>query len=385
MTIICLIIDSFGIGEAPDAAEYGDEGANTAVHIGEAVGAVKWPRLKAYGLGNIAAALGKTIPGCMPAKNPLASFAALRERSKGKDTTTGHWELAGITLDKAFHTFSKTYPSFPAELTGRFEELTGRKVLGNKAASGTQIIQELGDEHCRTGNPIVYTSSDSVFQIAAHEDVIPVNELYRYCEIARGLCDEYNVGRVIARPFEGSSGNYTRTIRRHDYSIALPGPTLLDHLRKNKIKTIAVGKIGDIFNGQGVAESYPDKGNPACLDRTIELLKEKSREPRFIFVNLVDTDMIYGHRRDPQGYHDAVAATDSRLEEIENLMGNEDALIVSADHGCDPTYKGTDHTREFVPFLCYRKAGSSENQGIKDGFSWLSITVCSLLGISIFP
>ncbi|MBN1648875.1 MAG: phosphopentomutase [Spirochaetales bacterium] len=385
MTIICLVIDSFGIGEAPDADEYGDAGSNTAVHIGEAVGGVCWPYLQAMGLGNISGLLGNSIPGCPAAQNPRASFAALRELSKGKDTTTGHWELAGITLEKAFTTFPKEYPSFPQDLTARFENLTGRGVLGNIAASGTQIIQELGDEHCRTGFPIVYTSSDSVFQIAAHEDIIPVAELYRYCEIARKLCDEYNIGRVIARPFEGDSGDYRRTVRRHDYSIALPGPSLLDHLRDNSVNTIGVGKIGDIFNSQGLDESYPDKGNKACLERTRGLLGGKTKQDRFIFVNLVDTDMIYGHRRDAQGYHDSVAETDAALPGLEALMEADDAILISADHGCDPTYSGTDHTREYVPFLCLEKKGQVRDSGIQQGFHFLSHKVCDVFGISRFP
>ncbi len=387
MTIITLVIDSFGIGEAPDAAEYGDKGANTAVHTAEAAGKADWPVLKGMGLGNAAGIPGRSIPGCPPAVNPEASFAVLAEQSKGKDTTTGHWELAGIVLDKAFTTFQENYPSFPHELTDEFEKRTGRGILGNIAASGTQIIQDLGEEHLKTGRPIVYTSSDSVFQIAAHEEIIPVEKLYEFCKIARDLCNRYNVGRVIARPFTGKAGNFTRTPRRHDFSIALPGPTVLDHLQKNGIETIAVGKIGDIFNMQGIDITCPDKGNRACLDRTISLLKQKQEKDRFIFVNLVDTDMIFGHRRDPQGYHDAVAEIDYNLNEIKTLMKNKEnnALIITADHGCDPTYRGTDHTREHVPFLLYRPGNTGKNLGNISGFSYMAKTVSRFFGIAEFP
>jgi phosphopentomutase len=311
----------------------------------------------------------------------------MRERSPGKDTTTGHWEMAGIILDKAFPVFPSGFPSFPEKLVRDFVRNTGVPgILGNKAASGTAIIEELGEEHLNTGKPICYTSADSVFQIAAHSEIFPIKELYRLCEAARRLCDEYNVGRVIARPFDGKPGSFRRTPERHDWSIELPGPTLLDHLRSGGVETVAVGKIGSIFNEQGIDISHHDSGNPACLKRTLEIAGEKSDRNRFVFVNLVDTDMIYGHRRDPQGYHDAVAAIDSVLPDLESHLDTGDIIAITGDHGCDPTFKGTDHTREHVPVLL-RQAGfpakrAEKNQiGIRRTFADLSATVHEAFGI----
>lgn len=387
MKIVCLVIDSFGIGAAPDAKKYGDLGSNTAVHIAEAVGKALWPNLQKMGLGNAAALLNQEIPGCPPEESSSAAVSVLREISEGKDTTTGHWELAGITLPKAFYTFPKMFPSFPKELVTQFEKEIGRKTIGNLAASGTAIIEELGDEHVKTGFPIIYTSSDSVFQIAAHEEVIPIEQLYEFCTIARRLCDKYNVGRVIARPFIGESGNFTRTVRRHDYSIDLPGPTILDHLQSNNIETIGIGKIGDIFNNQGIGSSYPDKGNAACIERLKTILQSKNKSKQFIFVNLVDTDMIYGHRRDPKGYHDAVTEVDKELGSLLPILKEDDSLLITADHGCDPTYKGTDHTREYVPFLHYmfNQSPTDKKPLIRDGFFYMSRLISSLFSIPKFP
>lgn len=376
MRAVILVIDSFGIGALPDAREYGDEGSNTALHIAEGVGGANWPRLRKLGLGNAAKLLGHDLPGCEAVENPMGAFGVMAEKSPGKDTTTGHWELAGLLLEKAFHVFPGEYPSFPPELEKAFSQAVGRPILGNKAASGTAIIQELGAEHMKSGAPICYTSADSVFQIAAHEEIIPVEELYDMCRTARRLCDPYMVGRVIARPFIGSAEEgFTRTSRRQDFSIALPEPSILTHLQKDGVKTIGVGKIGDIFNEEGLSESHHDKGNPACLDRTLELLKQPTGKRELIFVNLVDTDMIYGHRRDIQGYHDAVAAVDKALEAVMGNLQEGDLLIITADHGCDPGFKGTDHTREYVPLLAYRK-GLTENQsaaelnlGIRSSFT----------------
>lgn len=384
MRVTILVIDSFGIGALPDAAAYGDDGSNTALHICEHVEGPKWPTLKKLGLGNAGLLLGFTLPGCEPVEAPLASWGVMRERSPGKDTTTGHWEIAGIVLDRPFHTFPAEYPSFPPELVSEFEKAIGRKIIGNKAASGTAIIEELGEEHLRTGKPICYTSSDSVFQIAAHEEIIPTDELYRYCEIARRLCDSYQVGRVIARPFVGKTGEFTRTAGRRDFSIELTGPSILDHLSSHGANTVAVGKIGDIFNEKGISASYHDKGNTLCLNRTVELLGEKKSPAarpadELIFVNLVDTDMIYGHRRDPKGYCDAVAEIDSRLSEMMELLDPGDILLVTADHGCDPTFRGTDHTREHVPLLVYRKGMQGARLGIREGFSDVAQTIADLL------
>lgn len=382
MRATVLVIDSFGIGELPDADKYGDAGSNTALHISEKVeGGANWPNLQKLGLGNASGLLGNELKGCPPATAPLASFGVMNESSPGKDTTTGHWELAGIVLDKPFPVFPAAYPSFPPELVAAFERETGRKILGNKAASGTAIIDELGEEHMKTGSLICYTSADSVFQIAAHEEIIPIEEQYRICEITRRLCDPYMVGRVISRPFEGSPGSFVRTNRRHDFSIALPDKSILDHFQARGIKTTAVGKIGDIFNQQGIDKSWPDKGNPACIDRTIELLSNKPANDEFIFVNLVDTDMIYGHRRDIQGYHDSVKAVDERLPEMMSVMAEGDLLVITADHGCDPSYKGTDHTREYVPLLYYIKGRNGVSLGIRKSFTDLSQSLTTFFHI----
>ncbi len=360
----------------PDASLYGDEGADTAFHICQAVSGPKWPVLQALGLGNSARLLGKTLPGCEPSRTPRGSFGVMAEMSPGKDTTTGHWELAGIVLKKPFFTFPPAYPSFPEDLVQAFEKETGRKILGNKAASGTEIIQELGEEHMRTGNPICYTSADSVFQIAAHEEVIPLEELYRICKIARRLCDPLNVARVIARPFIGKPGSFVRTRNRKDYSIPLPAPTLLDVLQSAGVRTIGVGKIGNIFNETGIDENYPDKGNIACLDRTKVLLQRERSTEEFIFVNLVDTDMVYGHRRDVAGYFKAVDEIDTSLDGILPYLNKEDCLIITADHGCDPTFKGTDHTREYVPLLVYQPGREGRALGIRKTFADAASFVC---------
>lgn len=388
MKTFLLVIDSFGIGALPDAADYGDTGSNTAAGIGKAIGAVKWPNLEAMGLGNIAELTGDAIPGCPPAVETSAAFAAMSEKSPGKDTTTGHWEMAGIVLEKAFPVFPGDFPSFPEALLDDFVSATGVPgIIGNKAASGTAIIEELGEEHLRSRKPICYTSADSVFQIAAHTDIYPIPELYKLCEAARKLCDPYNVGRVIARPFEGSPGNFKRTKDRHDWSIDLPGKTLLDHLRDGGAETVAVGKIGSIFNEQGIDISHHDAGNEACINRTLTLARENGGKDRFVFVNLVDTDMIYGHRRDPQGYHDAVAVIDAMLPSLESRLDDGDLLIITGDHGCDPTFKGTDHTREYVPLLV-RKIGSGPqpsdqmNLGIRESFADLSATIQAVFGFS---
>ncbi len=374
------VIDSFGIGAMPDAEEYGDSGANTALHICEHIPGEKWPTLKKLGLGNASRILGPDLPGCESVSSPLASYGVMAERSPGKDTTTGHWEMAGIVLEKPFPTFPPEYPSFPAELLKAFEKRTGRGVIGNYAASGTVIIQDLGDEHVATGKPIAYTSSDSVFQIAAHEQVIPVEELYEICETTRELCDSYQVGRVIARPFIGSSGAYTRTEGRRDFSMPPFDTTILDHLSSYGAETIGVGKIGDIFCERGIETSYHDKGNTACLARALTVLKENTTRDRFIFVNLVDTDMHYGHRRDPVGYLNAVTEVDTALPAVMEAMGDQDVVIITADHGCDPTFRGTDHTREFVPLLWYSESRQPVNLGERGQFCDVAQTISASFG-----
>jgi len=368
MRAMLLVIDSFGIGALPDAGLYGDIGANTALHICEGVAEVQWPNLRSMGLGNCSALLGNILPGCEPSPKPLASYGAMVERSVGKDTTTGHWELAGIVLTEPFVTFSQHYPSFPEQLIREFSQRTGYGVIGNKGASGTRIIEELGQAHLEGGEVIVYTSADSVMQLAAHEEVIAVEKLYEICSIARKLCDPYKIGRVIARPFRGKPGEFRRTSARKDFSMFPPQDTVLDILQANNVLTVGIGKIGDIFSERGITESYHDHGNQSCLDRLVECLQKPQESGQFIFVNLIDTDMLYGHRRDIKGYHEAVSLVDGRLAEVMELMHQEDLLIITADHGCDPGFPGSDHTREYVPLLVYGKGAAVENLDIRAGF-----------------
>jgi phosphopentomutase len=375
-TAVVLVIDSFGIGALPDAELYGDEGSNTAAHVAEAVAGPKWPALGRLGLANAAALLGHRLPGCPVAAVPEASFGVMAEHSAGKDTTTGHWELAGILLDEPFATFPPEAPSFPAGLIEPFVERIGRDILGNFAASGTAIIEELGDEHLCTGRPIVYTSGDSVFQIAAHEEIIPLEELYRICEIARELCDPYRIGRVIARPFVGSSGAFTRTSGRRDFSMQPTGETILDRLVSRGVETIGIGKIGDIFCERGLSVSRHDKGNEACLRGTAEVIGSVPGGDRFFFVNLVDTDMIYGHRRDARGYCDAVSAIDDALPDLIGRLRPGDLLVITADHGCDPTFRGTDHTREYVPLLWHEVGRRGTPVGVRASFTDLAQSLC---------
>ncbi len=382
MRATILVIDSFGIGELPDAAQYGDEGSNTALHICEKLKDPHWPHLKALGLGNASDLLGNPLPGCEAVAHPSARYGVMMEKSPGKDTTTGHWELGGIILDKPFRQFPKEYPSFPASLVKDFVSQTGcGGILGNKAASGTQIIEELGQEHLKTGWPICYTSGDSVFQIACHKDRYSIDELYALCECARKLCDPLSVGRVIARPFAGEPGAFYRTKERHDYSIALPEATILDHLQAQGVKTLAVGKIGSIFNESGITESYHDAGNPDCLARTESLLAAPAAEKEFLFVNLVDTDMVYGHRRDVEGYGNAVAEIDKRLGGMMDSMEKGDVLVITADHGCDPSFRGSDHTREHIPLLWYEKGKEGGNLGVRQSFSDLAASLCGYFSV----
>jgi len=376
--VLLVVIDGFGVGALPDAAAYGDAGANTALHVCEGVQTVHWPNLRELGLGNCAELLGYTLPGCPPVDRPAASYGVMAEASAGKDTTAGHWELAGVVTGEPFKTFPLVYPSFPQSLIDDFSAKTGCKVLGNKGASGTAIIAELGEAHMAGEGVIVYTSADSVFQIAAHEEIIPLEELYRICETARKLCDPYRVGRVIARPFIGEPGNFTRTGARRDFSMLPPEDTLLDVLQRKGVETVGIGKIGDIFSERGLDRSYHDSGNEACLDRIVSCLRDYTDNERFIFVNLVDTDMLHGHRRDVQGYHDAVHQVDERLGKILGLLKGDDVLIVTADHGCDPGFTGSDHTREYVPLLWSAMEGVPENLGIRRSFADVAQSVATL-------
>ncbi|ACV62882.1 phosphopentomutase [Desulfofarcimen acetoxidans DSM 771] len=370
--VLLIVLDSVGIGELSDAGLYGDNGSNTLANIAQAVNGLNLPNLAAMGLGNIA-----DIQGVLPAALPSGAYGKMAEKSKGKDTTTGHWELAGLILEKAF----PVYPQgFPPEIINEFERLIGRPVLGNKVASGTEIIEELGEEHMKTGYPIVYTSADSVFQIAAHEETIRLDELYRMCKTARNLLTgEHAVGRVIARPFIGQPGSFERTANRHDYSLKPPRKTILNLLNEKGIIVTGVGKIHDIFAGEGINRSIHIEGNMDGVDKIIDLLGEDSSG--LIFANLVDFDSKYGHRNDPKGYAAALEAFDSRLPEITSRMRKSDILIITADHGCDPTTKGTDHTREFIPLLVFGQDIKSVNLGVRACFSDMAATLGELWDI----
>jgi phosphopentomutase len=345
--IVLVVLDSVGIGAMPDAAAWGDTGADTLGHI-LASRVVHLPNLQAYGLGNI-----RSLENILPVAHPRASYGRCTLRSNGKDTTTGHWELAGIILERSFPTFPQ---GFPSGIINEFVKETGIPgVLGNVAASGTEIIQEFGAEHMRTGKPIVYTSADSVFQIAAHERVIALPKLYGICETARQmLTGENEVGRVIARPFEGEVGEFRRTENRHDYAVAPPRDNLLPTLSQAGLDVVCIGKISSIYDSLGVTQDLPAKNNDQSIDQTICALAANSRG--LIFSNLVDFDMLYGHRRDTEGYARALEHFDARLPEIDAALRERDLLIITADHGNDPAYKGSDHTREYTPLLVYGKA-----------------------------
>ncbi|PTX50880.1 phosphopentomutase [Melghirimyces profundicolus] len=372
--IALIVLDSVGIGALPDAEDFGDREVHTLGHIAEVRG-LKLPHLARMGLSNI-----EPIPGIEPADRPMAHYGKMAEVSAGKDTTTGHWELMGVHTSKPF----KTYPEgFPEELIRAFEERIGRKVIGNKPASGTAIIEELGAEQMETGAVIVYTSADSVFQIAAHEEVVPLDELYRICETARELTldDRYAVVRVIARPFIGQPGNFERTANRRDYSVKPPRPTVMNHLAEAGLDSIGIGKISDIYAGEGITRSIKTKDNMDGVDRLLEVLKTPYHG--LAFVNLVDFDSKYGHRRDPEGYGRALEDFDRRLPEILNAVGPSDLLIITADHGNDPTYSGTDHTREYVPLFVWSPVLSEEgiSLGVRETFSDVGATVAENFGV----
>ena len=374
--VFLIVLDSFGIGEMPDAAQYGDFHVNTIGSVSSSP-YFKAPNLKSLGLFQIEGV--NAAPGTDRGSGHTAAIARMTERSKGKDTTIGHWEIAGIYSPKPL----PTYPEgFPDEVLEKFSERTGRGVLCNKPYSGTEVIKDYGDEHVRTGKLIVYTSADSVFQIAAHEDIVPPEELYEYCRIAREiLVGEHGVGRVIARPFEGSAGNYRRTPRRHDFSILPPSDTMLDILKKAGKAVIAVGKIKDIFAGKGITEAVYTGGNAEGIERTLEYL-DKDFEG-LCFVNLVDYDMLYGHRRDIDGYARAISYFDEKLPEIMGKLKSEDVLMITADHGCDPAYQATtDHTREYTPFIMYGQNIKPVNYGTRKTFADIAATVLQYLGVA---
>jgi phosphopentomutase len=372
--LVLIVLDSAGVGAMPDAARYQDEGANTILNIARKRGYLNLPNLSRLGLGYT---LHDFVQGIGRDEIPLGSYGIMNEKSPGKDTTTGHWELSGIILKEPFATFPN---GFDRDVIEEFSRRTGRGVLGNKAASGTEIIKELGAEHMRTGKWIVYTSADSVFQIAAHEDVIPLEELYRGCQIAREICDRLNIGRVIARPFIGEVGNFKRTYNRRDFSMAPPGDTALDILSRAGIEVTGIGKIYDIFAGRGVSESVHTDGNEDGIEKTVQMIEKKRG---LIFVNLVDYDMVYGHRRDVEGYARALEYFDSNLSRIMERIDNKSALIITADHGCDPTFtRHTDHTRERVPLLVYSPSlKKGVFLGMRDTFADIGATVLEWFGM----
>ncbi|MFB9277302.1 phosphopentomutase [Cohnella cellulosilytica] len=343
--IAVIVLDSVGIGELPDAGQYGDAGAHTLGHIIERTPGLALPNLRKLGLANIA-----SLGAWQPEPAPSGYYGKMAEVSVGKDTMTGHWELAGLRIDKPFRTFPD---GFPAALIRQFEDETGRTVIGNKPASGTEILDELGAEQMRSGAWIVYTSADSVFQLAAHEDVIPLEELYNACRVARRLTmkDEFSVGRVIARPYVGAPGAFKRTPNRHDYAVKPPYPTVLNALKAGGVEVVSVGKINDIFSGEGIARTTSTKSNAHGIEVTIKELQQDFRG--FLFTNLVDFDSLYGHRRDPEGYGRALEEFDRALPDIMAAMKEDDLLLITADHGNDPIHAGTDHTREFVPLLAW--------------------------------
>ena len=368
--VLHIVLDACGCGNAPDADMYGDEGANTLLHVVEKKNP-DIPNLMELGLANIL--------GLKNADIPVGCYGRMSEKAVGKDTTSGHWELAGLTLKEPF----PTYPNgFPPEVIEEFERETGMQVIGNKPASGTEIIQELGDEHYVTGKLIVYTSADSVFQIAAHEDVIPPSELYYICRIARRILKgKHAVGRVIARPFVGSSGAYTRTGNRRDFSLDPPGDTMLDYIKRAHMDVMGVGKIEDIFNHKGITWSDHAAGNDACILSTLKAIK-KPNWKGLCFVNLVDTDALYGHRRDVDGFAECLEAFDSYIPDLMQELGDDGVMMITADHGCDPTYKGTDHTREQVPLLVWG-LGIEEgiDLGVRTSFADAAKTTLDMLGI----
>jgi len=374
MRIILIVLDSVGVGALDDANLYGDEGSNTLSNISYVVGGLELKNLYQLGIGNIT-----DIKGTPPNPNPVGVFGKSKEMSKGKDTITGHWEIAGVVLEEPF----KTFPNgFPKDLIQEFEKRIGRKVLGNKVASGTEIIKEFGEEHIKTGYPIVYTSADSVFQIAAHEEVIPLGELYRICQIARQLLvGKYLVARVIARPFVGQDRNsFVRTYNRRDFAVEPPYNTLLDNIKEAGYECVGIGKIEDIFAKRGLTKSIHTEGNMDGVDKTLKMMDEVDKG--LIFTNLVDYDMLYGHRNDPHGYAKALIDFDTRLPEIMEKLKKDDILIITADHGCDPTTPSTDHSREHVPILVYgQNIKKGYDLGIRKSFSDIGQTIAEYLNV----
>lgn len=371
--VILVVLDSVGVGETEDAYLFGDKGSDTIGNISKKLGGINLPNMECIGLGNI-----DGIQGLKSIQNTSGAFGKCSEKSMGKDTVTGHWEISGVILKKPL----KTYPNgFSKEIIDEFEKKIGRKIIGNIVASGTEIIEKLGEEHVRTGKPIVYTSADSVFQVAAHEDVIPLPELYRICSTAREmLIGDKLVGRVIARPFIGKAGEFKRTSNRRDFAIDPPGKTMLNYIFDAGLSVKAVGKIEDIFNKKGITDAVHIKNNMDGVDKTLDYIKDN--DTGLIFTNLVDFDMLYGHRNNAEGYRDALEDFDKRLPEITGAMKKGDVLLITADHGCDPTTESTDHSREYIPVLVYGdEIKENINIGIRDSYADIGKTVLDLLKI----
>lgn len=375
MRAILIVLDSVGIGELPDANLYNDAGSNTLGNIKKVIKDMDLKNLNKIGLSSIDG--GESLSD-VKINNTTGSFCKLAELSKGKDTTVGHWEIAGVITEKPF----PTYPNgFPKEILDKFEEKTGKKVIGNCVASGTEIIEKLGDQHVKTGDLILYTSADSVFQIAAHEDIVPIEKLYYYCNVAREiLTGPHAVSRVIARPFVGTSGNYTRTKNRRDFSLKPSGKTMLNYIQEAGKEVAAVGKIEDIFSGEGVTQAVHIKNNMDGVDQTLNYMK--TVKDGLIFTNLVDFDMVYGHRNDYVGYANALVDFDNRVPEIIDNLRDDDVLFITADHGCDPTTESTDHSREYIPLLIYgNNIKSGVNLGIRNTFSDIASTILEYLNV----
>ncbi len=371
-----IVLDSVGIGEAPDAADFDDIGSDTLGHIARECGGLNMPNMAALGLSNI-----REIEGVPVADKPRAYYTKMQEASNGKDTMTGHWEIMGLYIDTPFRVFPD---GFPDELIQRIEEKTGRKVIGNKPASGTEIIEELGEEHVKTGALIIYTSADSVLQIAAHEDIVPLKELYEICEFCREITleDPYMLGRIIARPFIGEVGSFKRTANRHDYALKPFGRTTMNEMKDAGLDVIALGKISDIYDGEGITKAVRTVSNMDGMDKMVQTLGESFKG--LSFLNLVDFDAVYGHRRDPKGYGQALEDYDQRLPEVFEKMTEKDLLIITADHGNDPTYKGTDHTREYVPLLVYSpRFAEGKELPLRKTFADLGATVADNFGVKL--
>lgn len=369
--VVIIVFDGLGVGELADAGSYGDKGSNTLVNLSKAVGGLDIENLSSFGLGLI-----EGVTHVKRSANPIASYGRMREASPGKDTATGHWEMCGVTLERPFPTFPN---GFPKEMMERFVQETGYGWLGGTPASGTGILDELGEEHLSTGRLIVYTSADSVFQIAAHEDAVPIEELYKVCVIARALMDEYGVSRVIARPFLGRPGSFKRTTRRKDWPIEPPGEFIIERIKKKGLPIVGVGKIGDIFVHRGLTEEIHTESDSDGMDRTIDAVRRYSEG--VVFTNLVDFDTLYGHRNDAAGYANALSMMDKRIPDLTSLLDDGDMLVITADHGCDPTTPSTDHSREHVPLLVYGKGlKKGVNLGTRETFADLGATLAEVFG-----